>query len=318
MKRLAIFIVFIVCMSLFMGCEQSIESKEPKEPPEVSISIGDKKIQYIMGKNKWDGSIYDREDTFQTIIREKLEIPFVEIGEIVEIKFENNPPEQIKLYDILLNEDGHQIYDDKMIIDIPVELKNGKTSFEINNHIASSLSSYYDPNKVEFRGFRLIASWGDNECEYGFIIKTGEIKDSGNISEEEEKRIGLYLGVMKAAFFAENGGDSFIAIDLDTLEGLSDEAKGRILEYFTDLSPNVYDFKDVKDDGDKFKLDSEGRAMMTVDGTLLWIELEEYKDDEAIITGVSWFGNLGAVFPNYKAIYKNEKWELELISMAIS
>lgn len=68
----------------------------------------------------------------------------------------------------------------------------------------------------------------------------------------------------------------------------------------------------------KFELDDQGRLVRSIDGTFLWIEPEEYNGNKATITGVSWFGNLGAVFPKYEATYKNGKWELELISMAIS
>jgi len=217
-----------------------------------------------------------------------------------------------------LDDTGSQIYGDEMIINIPVELKNGKTSFEINTHMASYLSSLYVEDKKDIRGFKMIASWGDNECEYGFIIKTGKDIGKSEISEEERKRIDLYVDVMKAAFSEENGGDSFLAVKLDTLEGLSDTAKEVVLERLKSLSPNVYDIEDVKEDSAKFEMDDQKRLIMSKDGTLLWIELEEYKDNKATITGVSWFGNLGAVFPKYEASFKNDKWELELISMAIS
>ena len=33
----------------------------------------------------------------------------------------------------------------------------------------SSNSKDYEPENT-IRGFKLICSWGDNECEYGFII----------------------------------------------------------------------------------------------------------------------------------------------------
>ena len=56
----------------------------------------------------------------------------------------------------------------------------------------------------------------------------------------------------------------------------------------------------------------------TIDGALLWLEVEEYSENKAIITGVSWFGNLGAVFPKYEANFKNGSWQLKLISMAVS
>lgn len=138
-----------------------------------------------------------------------------------------------------------------------------------------------------------------------------------NISAEEEKLIDLYIKVMEGAFHEENGGDGFVAIKLDTLEGLSDDAKMELLKRI-DLSTEVYDFEDVKDDESKFNFMETGDHMSSIDGTVLYIEDLEFIEDEASITGVSWFGNLGAVFPRYEAIFIDGQWQLEMVSMAIS
>jgi PBP1b-binding outer membrane lipoprotein LpoB len=141
--------------------------------------------------------------------------------------------------------------------------------------------------------------------------------DSGHISIEERKRIDLYIKVMESAFHEENGGDGFIAIKLDTLEGLSNEGKEEILKHI-DLSAEVYDFEEVKDDATKFEFMETGQHNSTIDGTVLFIEAEDFKGDKATITGVSWFGSLGAVFPEYEATFIDGEWQLELVSMAVS
>ncbi len=138
------------------------------------------------------------------------------------------------------------------------------------------------------------------------------------ISAEEQQRMDLYIAVMKAAFNEENGGSKFIAVHLDTLEGLSDLAKTEVLKELTDLSPQVYSFEDVKEDTTKFEFYDAEHHSQTLDGTVLWVEVEEYSETKAIITGVSWFGALGAVFPTYEAVYENGSWQLKLIRMAIS
>lgn len=51
---------------------------------------------------------------------------------------------------------------------------------------------------------------------------------------------------------------------------------------------------------------------------MLWVEIKEYDEDKAKITGVSWFGNTGAVFPSYEAVFTGGKLQLNLISRAIS
>jgi len=144
-KRLIlIFTLSVLLIGVMSGCSSS---GNMQEPPELSISVGDKQLDYVAAKNKWNGSI-------------------------VEISFKSNPPDKFTVSDILIDENGRQIYTDKEIKNIPVELNNSKCSFEITPHFASALSSYYEPNKKEIRGFRMIASWGENECEYAFIIKT--------------------------------------------------------------------------------------------------------------------------------------------------
>lgn len=138
------------------------------------------------------------------------------------------------------------------------------------------------------------------------------------ISTEEKQRMDLYIEVMKAAFHEENGGNEFVAVKLDTLDGLSGQAKEEVINALNDLSPHVYSFEDVRNDNTKFELDDGGRLRRTIDGALLWIEVEEYNGSKATITGVSWFGNLGAVFPKYEATYENGIWRLKLIKMAVS
>lgn len=50
-----------------------------------------------------------------------------------------------------------------------------------------------------------------------------------NFQQLKQQRIDLYVEVMKSVFQVENGGNEFIAIKLDTLEGLSAEGKDMIL-----------------------------------------------------------------------------------------
>lgn len=180
MRGLYIMRNIIICMIIVLfantvmaGC---VYKKSYQEPPELSINIGDKQVQYIVAKNHWNGSIYDREDTFKTIMKKEsgIEVPSIEIGNNVEVSFKANPPDKFTVSDISIDEKGKQIYTDKEIKIIPVELKDNKCSFKIGEHFASALSSTYEENKVDIRGYRMTATWGENECEYAF----GTIIDS--------------------------------------------------------------------------------------------------------------------------------------------
>jgi len=185
MKKTIFLIVLIIVLTFFIAGCSSTDTK----PPDISISNDNKEIEYVTAKNKWDGSVYDREDTFVTIFKEQRDIPIFENGSIAEITFKSNPPDEFKIMDILIDEEGRQIYTDKEIINIPVELIDGKCSFEIEKHLASYLSSYYEPEKKDIRGFRMIASWGENECEYAFVIKTYDTDEPAVKVQDEVKTL---------------------------------------------------------------------------------------------------------------------------------
>ena len=129
----------------------------------------------------------------------------------------------------------------------------------------------------------------------------------------EEHRINLYVDVMKSVFQKENGGNNFIAVKLDTLEGLNSEDKQKVLEGLKNLSPNVYKFEDIKSDKTKFEFDGE-ESLGTKNGTVLWIEITEFKNKTAKISGTSWFGNLGSVSIQYQAKLINKNWNLTEVS----
>lgn len=170
--KLTIVIMFIACIFVIGYIYTSIKS--PQEPPEISIIIGDKQLDYVIGKNQWNNAKYDREATFQTYMRKysASELPYIELGSNVNVHFSKNPPDKITISDILIDETENGLYIEKEIIDIPVALKNGKTSFEVKNHFTSDLSNYYIKDETILRGYKIVATWGENECEYAFIIRT--------------------------------------------------------------------------------------------------------------------------------------------------
>lgn len=168
-------LIFLISLTL-----ASCSNKSMAKPPEISITAGNKEIVYVVGLNKWDGAIYDREDTFHTIMKKTsaVELPYIQLGETIQIVFRGTAPGTIKLKDYILRENGDLKYAEKVAKEIPIELKNAKATFKLDAHMASFLSSHtkdYEPGKT-IRGLRLTCGWGDNECEYGFIIRT----DSGS------------------------------------------------------------------------------------------------------------------------------------------
>jgi len=81
--------------------------------------------------------------------------------------------------DSVLNESGVIKYTTREDITIPFTFSNRKGAFMLEMNPAVFLSSNsedYLPGKT-MRGFRLTCSWGENQCEYGFITRTDATKD---------------------------------------------------------------------------------------------------------------------------------------------
>ncbi|MEW6624730.1 MAG: hypothetical protein AB1420_16670 [Bacillota bacterium] len=93
-KIISILMIMTLIVSL-IGCSSK---NEPKEPPDINITIDNQGVDYVIGKNQWNGHVYDREDTFKTILKEgsNIVIPYIELGKTVMIDFKNYPPDTIK------------------------------------------------------------------------------------------------------------------------------------------------------------------------------------------------------------------------------
>ena len=103
-----------------------------------------------------------------------IDIPYIELGTTIEIEIKGIVPDRVELIDSVLNEDGDNKYTLREDITTPITFSNRKGTFELDMHPAVFLSSNsedYLPGKT-MRGFKLNCSWGDNQCEYGFIVRT--------------------------------------------------------------------------------------------------------------------------------------------------
>ncbi|MFA7674416.1 MAG: hypothetical protein WCY62_11250, partial [Clostridia bacterium] len=76
------------------------------------------------------------------------------------------------LTDCCLDEDGTQRF--YYTQDIELEFIGKKASFSLLENMAtlvSSIPSDYEAGS-QIRGFRMTCKWGDNECEYAFVVLT--------------------------------------------------------------------------------------------------------------------------------------------------
>lgn len=297
---------FVIFGALYLGA--GVGSGK-NTPPNIYISAeGEKTKVALMGSYSWkNGGEHIQADSDHPINFEyKLDNVVLATGK-EQLIIGTQKLKRDKQYDFTIEE--IEVYKDDQLI----EFETVEPSFMNGDlYIQAPLDAgeYIYTLRLNFKDRGIVS--------YGFVVRVDILTSTQEISAEERQRMDLYIVVMKAAFQVENGGNGFVAVQLDTLEGLSDQAKEEVLNELTSLSPNVYSFENVKNDNTKFELDDDGRLIRSLDGTLLGVEVEKYSKSKATITGVSWFGNLGAVFPKYQATFENGVWQRKLISMSIS
>jgi hypothetical protein len=169
MKRVAA--CFLVSLLLLSGCANKAEG-----PPEITVKAGSAVIPSTVGVNKWNGGVVDREDSFIALMKNKAleDLPYIKIGETFSIEIKGNSPDSAVLKDYVLNANGGKKFSEETIAEIPVEFKNEKSEFVLEKNMASMLSSNSEDYKPgnSIRGFSLTCTWGNNECEYAFIIRS--------------------------------------------------------------------------------------------------------------------------------------------------
>jgi hypothetical protein len=149
----------------------------PGEPPAITVKSGQYSIDWTVGKNKWNGAVYDRLDVFQDLMpryRSVSNLPYVKNGELITIAINGTVPDSVTLTEHILSSNGNRKYNiDGMTYDVSFGILNRVGTFTLTPNYATGLSSFsgdYEPGNT-IKGYSLICTWGNNECEYGFIIR---------------------------------------------------------------------------------------------------------------------------------------------------
>ena len=168
-----------VLLLVSAGCRAEPEtSKQGKnQAPAISVTAEEITIPSTYGLNQWDGSVYDREDTFLSLmspVQDIKDLPNIRLHQTIRIELDGAAPDSYTLTDQILTKEGKLRYGNAATQDVPITFSGSHCEFELLPNYAASLSSNvkdYEPGAT-IRGFRLTCSWGDNECEYAFVLRT--------------------------------------------------------------------------------------------------------------------------------------------------
>ena len=172
MKKAMSLILILAVALVCAGCSGT------NEAPRFAARAGDINIPTAFGYNEWDGAIYDREDLCVQLVKEDTDFPYVSLGETITLSLDGAQPDSCVMQDYIVGEDGRNLYTEKEITTSDLSFKNGQYQFVLEENPAAHLSSdseAYETGGI-MRGFKLTCTFGENECEYAFIIRTDASK----------------------------------------------------------------------------------------------------------------------------------------------
>ena len=183
-------IILLICLICIFGLLPACGGPDNSGPPGLKVTSGGIAISSVVGLNRWDGSLYDREDNFKVIMKDIAvsDLPYIHLGKSINIAFSGKAPDSATLTDHILRPDGRQKFTDATVETIDITFRSGKGAFTLEKNWAtafSSDSSDYLPG-ASIRGFRLVCRWGGNEYEYAFIIRS----DAAILFSVEEEPAG--------------------------------------------------------------------------------------------------------------------------------
>ena len=173
----AIIVAAIIPVMILTACLATNKIGVPNEPPEITIKSGSTEIFYVVGKNIWNGAVYDRENTF-IAQKERIfnrDMPYIKNGAKITVSFGGNKPDSINLSEIILDEHGNAKWrtdEHAKTYEVDFPPFGGTGTFTIEPNYATTLSSHSADHEAgnTIKGYRMVCSWGKNECEYAFVI----------------------------------------------------------------------------------------------------------------------------------------------------
>lgn len=133
-----------------------------KEPPNITVTAEGQRMGWVVGKNTWNGVAYDRLDIFQIYSRDVMTPSQAAAGEEISIAIDGVLPDKATLAEYTLDADTRSAFGDSRLLSAEdFYFAKGRTGrFPLPS-----------PGENPVRGYVLTCSWGENSCEYAFVVQ---------------------------------------------------------------------------------------------------------------------------------------------------
>lgn len=132
-----------------------------KEPSEITLTAGTEAMSWIVEKNTWHGTAYDRESTFVCYERSGLMPSIVTEGTEIKITMGGSIPDSVTLQEYALSSNERSIYGNSQLLQ------------ELIFYFGVKSGTFTIPADTDHpvRGYLLTCTWGENTCEYAFVVQ---------------------------------------------------------------------------------------------------------------------------------------------------
>lgn len=162
----ALWLLLMLLILLFLVLRYAFPVLFAKEPPQITITAGEQNISWVVAKNRWNGSQYDREPTFVLYGQQGLLPSQLPAGTEITVTMGGTLPDEVTLREYALDSNEQSVYGESRLTEELLFYFSGKTgSFTLPQ-----------PGSAPIRGYLLTCTWGENVCEYAIVV---QILDSG-------------------------------------------------------------------------------------------------------------------------------------------
>ncbi len=303
-KKTGFFLSIILILASFTVCAGwNSAGKSPAKPPEISIKAEGVSLPWVVGLNTWDGAMYKREDTFKDFFNKNHEIIELKAGTEITIDFKGYRPDEVAIVGFILNDKGEEVLgsgEPEVIKEITSKDDKIIFTFEENTEVPSEaiIDNYV------IRGFRINCIWGENECEYAFVVKA---KDP-LLSSDAQGYYQVFLELMDEDAGLQ-GGVKYIALDYKNALTENKKILEKLMEEY--CIANGYELLIDDYEGLIEKGYINEKELYFPDGIIISFEDEKLLEDKLITNARKWRSGRGAIGATYTAIKEDGVWEVD-------
>ncbi len=253
----------------------------------------------------FDNKSYDlkelefREEPFKVFFEEYSKIPLIPENTNILIDFHDLKVDQIEVLDYLLDEEGHFRFTEKEIVTLPLEGINTDYFLKLSPHPAMYLSSTMETHV--YRGLELVITSDGSTQSYLFVFQTEtgfDLTEPNEVTPEVAYEVSdlsiLYVLAIESIIGVDpalNQDMTYIAVNFDTIEGLTDDIRHAMEIYLSKYKLPIID--------ESYETLVEKNMVIDdqyIEGIL--IEFDSFvhvSENEVIIEGSKFKSGLGAV-----------------------